>query len=243
MQGAGSLVSLHSHNIPGEAVGTASMLVLGGRKLRPGEIKELPKGTELVSGQQGFELRSPCPGLGAHTPPALWILPGTVAPIPSVFAVCLLDGGCGKEETDWTLLCVQDLLPNFSSPPNPRVTGRIFSSLEPPMLGLAIGPFAKSQGSCLVGWWRRAWEREFTFLMRKAGEISEQLQSPAAGHTHGPALGRGAAQDRGGCPDAPRLRNPDLREGKCKSAPPSVLPAEGGFSVCAPGFLCPQPEC
>lgn len=66
------------------------------------------------------------------------------------------------------------------------------------------------------------------FLMEEAGEISEKPQSPAAGHAR--------------CQDALRLRNADLREGKCKSALQSGLPAEGGFSVCAPAFLCPGPN-
>lgn len=71
-------------------------------------------------------------------------------------------------------------------------------------------------------------EKRFMFLMEEAGEISEKPQSPAAGHAR--------------CQDALRLRNADLREGKCKSALQSGLPAEGGFSVCAPAFLCPGPN-
>lgn len=97
----------------------------------------MPEGTELVSAQEGSSQSLLARGQ-VHTHPLFWILPGTAACIPPVFAVCLLDGGCGKEEVDSTLRFVQDLPLNFPSPPNPRVTGRIFSFLEPPMRGLAM---------------------------------------------------------------------------------------------------------
>lgn len=178
-----------------------------------------------------------------QTPPAFWILPGTVAPIPSVFIVCLLGGGCGKEEVDWTSWFVQDLLPNLPSPPNPRVTGRIFCSLEPPHAGVSDGPFCKEPGKPHGELGPRTGERWFMFLMKEAGRLMSSCRVLQRA-THRP-LGGGVAQDPGGqLPGYPtRLRNPDLHEGKCKLALPSALPAEGGFSVCEPGFLYPQPKC
>lgn len=118
----------------------------------------------------------------------LWTPPRHFSSIPPV---CLLGGGCGKEEADWPLWFVQNLPPSFPSPANHRATGKRLSSLEPPMLRLAM---ALLQGAREDARWAGAKGRGETVCVaceRRQAETSEQLQSPAARHTLAPTTRRG----------------------------------------------------
>lgn len=86
-------------------------------------------------------------------------------------------------------------------------------------------------------------------LKGDGGEGAEQLHFPAAHHTLASTRRAGRLQrwQAARTPRAflpPSLWNPGLCEGKCKSAPLSMLSVEGGSSLCAPDSLpsC-LPEC
>lgn len=78
------------------------------------------------------------------------------------------------------------------------------SSLETPMLRLAMTLRQAAREDARWAAQRRAGERQFGLLMKGEREISEQLQSPAAPHTLASTGGEAAPDRLDGCQDTPR---------------------------------------
>jgi hypothetical protein len=109
------------------------------------------------------------------------------------------------------------LLPSLSS--KPRATGRLPSNLVSPMLWLA------------PRWAGVRVPREMIWaLCEDRGDLSEQLQSPAAHHTLASTQCRGTLHCSGRAARVPHTpQSPGLREGKCKSALAACFPQKESF--------------